>query len=953
MAHIVGYSASTVSSPLSRRYITNTYGTTLNTIDPELSLIVTQTAWPETTNISHYNNGYIAIELDNLVFDQYYDVSFKITNITNNPLNATFQNLGLGVPSGTRRGPTEIRDNVLIYKNLCFTQRQQYPNEMDFDLRICGMSFTLSEFMVTPSDTNDGIYEPYQGSTTDYEFGVLGKNKFNGTIVNQNIGSNGKILTTDLYRLSSLYVPVSSGTYTLSSAENYPTAVYVYKEDNDDSFITNESLINWNESPVTFTINEGKYVSIKWKKEDGSQMAVSDISNIQLELGTTATAYEPYDPNKTVYGGWVDLVSGEVCEEDYHIIVDGVNVKCNRDYSNTSFITAGVVYLVPDGQKDVHYRRMGLNVYCDNIPMYGGADDSPTDVLPFAKSANSGSQFIRFYVANTEDHPELDTAQKKIDFVNEYLAEHPANIVYKLATPNTYHIAPTVLQTFLSHNNVWSNADYVEVEYDLHETQSILARKQFIVANQPHIVKPAAAPLQNFVTDMAAPVKECKVYFGPVQDLHGYEKPWVGGSGKNLLNVSADNRIGTISTVTETETGFNVSDTNVNGGYLVEVKPNTTYTYSYTSTYNGGSMHGRVWAFAEKPDSSTAMSASSLLVNKTSWTGYETFTTDENTNWIVAGVYAYGNGLNSSLTNMQVEEGSTATAYEPYENICLISGWTGMRVYHSGKNILPITDTRVQNQQQIDFPGGILSFSAKTPNEDRSPQFVIHNNDGLQVVYWTMTGKENGVNYRDNISAPGMPKYRINASAYDAQAELGETHTEYEPFKGSVNIIDWTEEAETVYGGYVDLVNGELVQTHCMAVIDEHTTIVQERVSHGVKTEIYNLPYTGTNENAIFTNGYGIRQRSSASWNYPTALKLYLYPDDTNVTSVVFGIPDVNMTQAEWVDWLSKHEPIQIYYKLLNPTHYSLSPTQLKTLRGTNNIWSNANGNIELSYWKH
>ena len=116
----------------------------------------------------------------------------------------------------------------------------------------------------------DGVEVYRNDSTTDYEFGVLGKNKFNGTIVNRNIDSKGKILATDLNRLSSLYVPVSSGTYTLSSAENYPAAVYVYKEDNDDSFIANESLISWNESPITFTINKGKYVSIKWKKEDGS-----------------------------------------------------------------------------------------------------------------------------------------------------------------------------------------------------------------------------------------------------------------------------------------------------------------------------------------------------------------------------------------------------------------------------------------------------------------------------------------------------------------------------------------------------------------------------------------------------------------------------------------------------------------------------------------------------------
>jgi len=31
----------------------------------------------------------------------------------------------------------------------------------------------------------------------------------------------------------------------------------------------------------------------------------------------------------------------------------------------------------------------------------------------------------------------------------------------------------------------------------------------------------------------------------------------------------------------------------------------------------------------------------------------------------------------------------------------------------------------------------------------------------------------------------------------------------------------------------------------------------------------------------------------------------------------------------------------------------TLTPTQLKTLHGTNNIWSNTNGDIELKYWTH
>lgn len=31
----------------------------------------------------------------------------------------------------------------------------------------------------------------------------------------------------------------------------------------------------------------------------------------------------------------------------------------------------------------------------------------------------------------------------------------------------------------------------------------------------------------------------------------------------------------------------------------------------------------------------------------------------------------------------------------------------------------------------------------------------------------------------------------------------------------------------------------------------------------------------------------------------------------------------------------------------------TISPIQLKTLVGQNNIWSNANGDVDVKYWKH
>jgi hypothetical protein len=58
-------------------------------------------------------------------------------------------------------------------------------------------------------------------------------------------------------------------------------------------------------------------------------------------------------------------------------------------------------------------------------------------------------------------------------------------------------------------------------------------------------------------------------------------------------------------------------------------------------------------------------------------------------------------------------------------------------------------------------------------------------------------------------------------------------------------------------------------------------------------------------------------------------------------------------TEEEWKNWLTNND-VKLVGNLSTPILITtLTPTQLKALRGTNNIWSNANGNIELAYWSH
>lgn len=61
-------------------------------------------------------------------------------------------------------------------------------------------------------------------------------------------------------------------------------------------------------------------------------------------------------------------------------------------------------------------------------------------------------------------------------------------------------------------------------------------------------------------------------------------------------------------------------------------------------------------------------------------------------------------------------------------------------------------------------------------------------------------------------------------------------------------------------------------------------------------------------------------------------------------------VPTLN--KAGVVSWLNTYQPT-ILIEPNTPKSYQITPYKIKSLFGINNIWSNANGNIEVAYWKH
>ena len=184
-----------------------------------------------------------------------------------------------------------------------------------------------------------------------------------------------------------------------------------------------------------------------------------------------------------------------------------------------------------------------------------------------------------------------------------------------------------------------------------------------------------------------------KVGIEPVQDLHGYDHPWAGGTGKNLLEnklttqtingvtatVKDDGTIVFTGTATQSSNFFLNTVLNLQGSYVINGCPSdgSDSTYYINVRANGS------WGVKDY--------GNGVIVN------YVTIT---NIAITVANGYAFPSGglLFKPMIRLATVTDST---FEPYSNICPISGWTEANIAVS-----PTTDAEDGTTYTIEFKDG-------------------------------------------------------------------------------------------------------------------------------------------------------------------------------------------------------------------------------------------------------
>lgn len=167
---------------------------------------------------------------------------------------------------------------------------------------------------------------------------------------------------------------------------------------------------------------------------------------------------------------------------------------------------------------------------------------------------------------------------------------------------------------------------------------------------------------------------------------------------------------------------------------------------------------------------------------------------------------------------------------------------------------------------------------------------------------------------------------------------------------GELISISWQTEASTVFGGYLNPLTGILTSEYV------------EKTFNGSSDENWGYVASGTKRYfRIIIGNYGSVVNHSQYCN--------IYKDEnisSNTTAIGINVANVDSQRKAYVavrpnndgittaafKALLAEQSMQVVYKLTTPITYQLTPQEIKTLCGVNNIWSDT-GNIEVTYWTH
>ena len=312
---------------------------------------------------------------------------------------------------------------------------------------------------------------------------------------------------------------------------------------------------------------------------------------------------------------------------------------------------------------------------------------------------------------------------------------------------------------------------------------------------------------------------------------------------------------------------------------------------------------------------------------------------------------------------ISIEAQQSGTGDPSPDNVRPISGFSAVDIARAGKNLWSFGNISGTKQVNVDLnmPIGLWTFSCEITSSDveSDTSLIVFQYDSGNSTYVRL---QRGSRVSYSLTTTKVVKrisfyagYNSTQSTGDTfaysniQLEIGNTATAYESYNGNIYNIDWQSTAGTVYGGTLDVLTGKLTVTH--KLVDLGTL---EWYISGASGTTGAHVYSSSITDRLFSASV-IGMCSNYKWYGNAVLADLVNNLDNNsfgfyVGSVVLMIRDdtfIGKTRAEVKTALLG---VQLVYELATPIEYDLTPTEIRSLLGLNNVWADCGSVTELKY---
>ena len=513
------------------------------------------------------------------------------------------------------------------------------------------------------------------------------------------------------------------------------------------------------------------------------------------------------------------------------------------------------------------------------------------------------------------------------------------------------------------------------------------------------ISESASGSAAVFTDSAALPMQSVIAYINATQDLHGYDKPWGAGCGKNLMPNNPTVVTNTGITFTYNSDKSITANGTAEGNVVLSLgsmimKANTEYIL--TGCPSGGG--ARTWRLYPIP-------ANSAWYDEGSGKTLPVVTEDTVKEWRLV-IYNGATADNITFYPMIRISSETDATYVPYENYCPIEKIEQVNITRTSKNLLPNTAVSATDhgvQFTVNSDGSITANGTATGGNAScvvAADLSIPTGDGMIITGCPSGGSstkydcrvlaDNSTYYNDYGSGKAIPSgLIITRSIIVIRQNVTVNDLTFYPMLRSASFSDASYESyvsdtytvaveadNNAYKGVLNVTIGKLTLTHKLLEFDG-TTVGKRMSAMGSYSE--GQVFTNAYINVSDGNAYG---RSSSGWvngaageaavarigvwcdsmewrssfatspNIP-AIGLYVNSSLNLQPRLLFPLAWAFDTLASVNAWLKGKydagEPVSILYALKEPVEIQLTPTEITALLGSNIVTADT-GNVTVEY---